>query len=908
MESSRPGVGQQSDLNLPRVTYLKVDITNRNERIDVYTSATDNVAPGGAPMDIALWCPNNAPDEGFLGEPDLSGHASDYLSADATINVTNNGAGHITNWSEVVAVQNASTRPRAPATFNIRNICGGATGTYTLRLYGGCCTFSQPVVEFFDVMVRRRASSLRRGRVWTNHLALLARDGFGGELQTELFVVAGTDNGNSYTGHLWNVDANGIRPFGFHFFANDSGAEPDQNQDMSVRNTASPTPIMRPQYPIYFNRPNKPVINPPSPSLSGFEFTQSCNGATPSGGDFTFASSLPLDYQLAIDENGDGTYQVSEVILTGTAVAGSNTVNWNGLFADGTPVPQGTTADLRLSIESGEVHLPFYDVENQGSPTGPLITHATQNTGSRALYYWDDRPVGGTASPTDGTLTPHTWGNAEGNVSIIDTWKLSELLTAFSTTVYGETCTAEGGVEGTVFEDADHNGQLDSGEPGIAGITVVLQDLGSGICLETTTNVDGEYAFSSVAPGSYEVVEAAQESGACPPLGSDPSAYVSTTTNRIPVSVAQSVIPNQNFGDFNGARLRGRIFEDNGAGSGTAHDGLVNGAEIGFPGLDVTAESTPGGSIVDSTQSAGDGSFVVWIPASATGATIRAQNASGTASVSSDVGSTGGGNPGGDLDAVQLSVVPGTEYQGVSFGDVRLPGFVPENTRTIGPGAVVFYPHTFTATTTGSVTFSLENPVATPDIAGWSGVVLEDSNCNGVAETGEAVLTGALPVDVDTANAICILVKIASPAGAPIGAQYKISAQADFQYSGAPIINTEIQRDDLTLIAAPADIGLALQKAVDRATALPGATLTYTLTYQNNGTDPLSDIVIIDTTPAFTTFFSASCTAPLPASISGCATTTEPAVGASGPIEWTLDGSLDSNASGSIEFQVIVDQ
>ena len=88
--------------------------------------------------------------------------------------------------------------------------------------------------------------------------------------------------------------------------------------------------------------------------------------------------------------------------------------------------------------------------------------------------------MGGSASPTSGSLAPHTWNNSQGNASLIDTWKLSEQLTAFTTTVYGEACGSEGGVEGTVYEDTNHNGQFDLSEVGIAGVTVVLSDLANG--------------------------------------------------------------------------------------------------------------------------------------------------------------------------------------------------------------------------------------------------------------------------------------------------------------------------------------------------------------------------------------------------------------------------------------------
>ena len=103
--------------------------------------------------------------------------------------------------------------------------------------------------------------------------------------------------------------------------------------------------------------------------------------------------------------------------------------------------------------------------------------------------------------------------------------------------------------------------------------------------------------------------------------------------------------------------------------------------------------------------------------------------------------------------------------------------------------------------------------------------------------------------------------------------------------------------------------GLVLTKAVDKATALAGDSVTYTLTYQNNSSAPISSIVISDATPAYTTFLSARCVVPppLPAAITACTVTTAPAVGAAGSVKWTLTGILSSSATGQVSYIVKVD-
>jgi hypothetical protein len=66
----------------------------------------------------------------------------------------------------------------------------------------------------------------------------------------------------------------------------------------------------------------------------------------------------------------------------------------------------------------------------------------------------------------------------------------------------------------------------------------------------------------------------------------------------------------------------------------------------------------------------------------------------------------------------------------------------------------------------------------------------------------------------------------------------------------------------------------------------------------------LATLVIYDATPAFTTFVSAACPATLPAGITTCSVSTQPAVGASGALQWTFTGSLAASGSLTMTYQV----
>jgi uncharacterized repeat protein (TIGR01451 family) len=63
-----------------------------------------------------------------------------------------------------------------------------------------------------------------------------------------------------------------------------------------------------------------------------------------------------------------------------------------------------------------------------------------------------------------------------------------------------------GSIWGVKYEDRDGDGVRDTGEPGIGGVTIELED-SDGIILSTITSADGTFHFEDLMPGSYTLRE-----------------------------------------------------------------------------------------------------------------------------------------------------------------------------------------------------------------------------------------------------------------------------------------------------------------------------------------------------------------------------------------------------------------
>jgi uncharacterized repeat protein (TIGR01451 family) len=583
-----------------------------------------------------------------------------------------------------------------------------------------------------------------------------------------------------------------------------------------------------------------------------------------------------LPHNLTNDGNGNDTFNLEPTVTGDITPAGITyyrdlgTIGQYDAGVDVLLVDTNTDSivDTGLLISGADINL-LAAVEMPGAPLGQnaqVVTTATSG------YL----PACGTAPPVTASVTDTLTGGAQ--------------------------------VSGTVWSDANHDGVKDGGEAGITGVTVVLYDSSGPSCVSTQTDANGNYSFSGVADGSYQLIEAANETvpapATCPPVAQDPAGYLSTTNNSLSITVTGANLVNQDFGDFHGSRLEGTVFEDNGSGGAPAHDGNFTGNESGLPGVVVLASN---GVTLDSTTTNANGEFILWVAHVASGANvdILAAAPGSYISVSKSDGGAGDTTAATAFDQVTVTPVSGQVYSGLTFGDVRAPAFAPDHSRSASPGSTLLYAHTFTAYTSGTVSFSTPGLVATPNVPGWNAVLYDDNNCNGTLEQGEPVHAAAIAMAADSTNQVCLVVQVLVPVSAPANAQYAMTLAATFSYDTISL-TTVRNRTDLTTVG---DSSLALAKVVDKTTAQPGELLTYTITYTNAGSEALSDIVIDDKTPAFTTFNNASCILPLSANLTGCSASIQPAIGGTGPVQWTFNpgDTLQSGSSGQVQYQVTVD-
>lgn len=715
-----------------------------------------------------------------------------------------------------------------------------------------------------------------------------------------------------------------------------------------------------------------------SSTLPPAQFFQSGNAtvqiASYSIGDFVFA-----------DIDGDGKYD-PEVDYTAPDGVVVNLRKADGTLVRSTTIGLDKTARYVFSVlDSGDYYVEIPATEFQDGAllehwmNSPLLTAADDdnNEGVDQHAYSTGTPaVDGvrTSTITLSATPPVAGGIPLGNEPLGDN-------VAFLADPTGDdfsNLTLDMGlvpdtyeVTGTVWNDANNNGLRERTEAGIPNVTVVLYGApwGDKRCRSVDTDADGFYKFDKVMTGSYQIFESDQSDApfgyaTCPPTTGDPDIYTSTTSNARNINVYETHVRRQDFGDYNGIIIRGTVFDDNGLSSGTSANESQDGGEKGIGGVKVVA-SDGSGTVYDTTRTATDGSYVLYVPGTATNVEVREYDQNGYVTTGAEVGNTSGSYSSSN-DAISFTATAATEYTGLDFGDVRKPVFEPDHTGEILPGNVVFYAHQFKTQAAGTVSFDRTSDINKS--VGWASLLYRDSNCDGVLNGAEGqVALSTTGIDVDAGDSVCIIDKVYAPSNVAAGDRYRVTTTATYQFGGSALGSITLTVTDVTTAAQSVAPALPATPAVDAAPAQPvtpavdatpttpatpavdatpaqsavaatpvtpavgpsrlelrksvqnkskgtaetetvnqadpGDVLIYRIYYSNTGTGPLTELQVNDRTPAYTSLEanSAKCVTPIPSGMNCVPVESFDAV------RWEFTGPLLGGHSGSVRYEVRID-
>jgi Ice-binding-like/SdrD B-like domain/Domain of unknown function (DUF4214) len=145
-----------------------------------------------------------------------------------------------------------------------------------------------------------------------------------------------------------------------------------------------------------------------------------------------------------------------------------------------------------------------------------------------------------------------------------------------------------GSISGRKVNDLNGDGVLQPGEPGLPGVTVFLDTDNNGALgpgeISTTTDVNGNYTFPNLLPGTYRVRQVT------------PAGMVQTTPNPAAITLSGGQdVSGVNFGDFRLISISGVKFQD------TNGNGVRNIGEPGLQGWTVFLDANNNG-VLDSGE------------------------------------------------------------------------------------------------------------------------------------------------------------------------------------------------------------------------------------------------------------------------------------------------------------------
>jgi len=376
-------------------------------------------------------------------------------------------------------------------------------------------------------------------------------------------------------------------------------------------------------------------------------------------GNYVVVEGDPTNYSSVMDKDGDTTDPAFNRIPVTLAAGGSST--GNDFLDVGDP---GTIVIVEDSDPNDAQDFAYTGSGPSGYDFGGGFSLDDDSDGALPNTRTFSSLVPGSYSLTQGAVTG--WSLTNLVCSDPDSGSAVDLGTRTSTIDLdpGETVTCtytnskNANIRGTIYEDANGDGDFDAGESGISGVTVYLDLNDNGVKdagePEDTTDANGDYEFLDRSPGSYVIRE------------TNPAGYTSTgdtdgaNDDKISVTLTSGTDSNDNdFFDMRPADIRGTVYEDSNG------DGDFDAGETGISGVTVYLDLNDNGvkdagEPEDTTDANGDYEFLDRNPGDYV---VRETNPAGYTST----GDTDGAND----DKISVTLTSGTDSDDNDFFDMR---------------------------------------------------------------------------------------------------------------------------------------------------------------------------------------------------------------------------------------------
>jgi uncharacterized repeat protein (TIGR01451 family) len=415
-------------------------------------------------------------------------------------------------------------------------------------------------------------------------------------------------------------------------------------------------------------------------------------------GNYSFLNLRPGTYNL-VETQPVGFLPGKATAGTGMTTAGTPSADGNTISAVSVAVgdhgaaynfgelpPTGLSGSVYIDANRNGVH----DASETAGVTGVTLTltgtddlgHAlnltTLTDGSGTYSFTSLRP--GTyqifetqpAQWTDGSEHVGTvGGTADGTLVANDTIG-NIVLGAGQTGITYDFGEMGQGLAGFVYVDANENGVRDSGETGIAGVTITVTNTSTNVVATTTTDASGAYMVSNLPAGTYRIAETqpTQYLDGAESVGTLGGTHaVNDVFDNIPLGVTQ-VGNNYNFGELAG-HIGGTVFID------SNNNGVHDTGEPGIAAVTVVLTGTDvnGNPVNQNVLSDASGNYVFngLLPSNGAGYTLTETQPPAYADGLEHVGNLGG-TAGAAGTSVISGIIAGAGAHGTAYDFGELTG------------------------------------------------------------------------------------------------------------------------------------------------------------------------------------------------------------------------------------------